>query len=96
MPAPLAAAPPRPRHGVAARAFGLLLLPVLVVLSAALFVAFGAAILSLLVAGGLLGFVPLIGLPIGALALALLVLYLLIATPVGMLRRATLRLARGG
>jgi hypothetical protein len=87
---------PYPEPSVAARVLGALLLAPLVVISAVLFVAFGIAILSLLMTGTLLGFVPLLGLPIGIGILILVAVYLLIALPVGALRRASLRLASGG
>lgn len=71
-------------------------LPFLTLLSAVLFFAFAFALLSLVTAGHVLGFVPLASIPIWIAIVALCLVYFAIGGTVGILRRTSQRYANGG
>jgi hypothetical protein len=72
------------------------LLPLLSVISAALFVAFVFAMLSLLSQGHVLGFAPWAGVPLWVALLLVLAAYMVIGGPVGAARSLSHRYANGG
>lgn len=90
----------RQRHdrpvSAGARIAGGVSLPLLSAVSAALFVAFIYALLSLLTSGQVMGFMPPHAMPMWVALVLLVVIYIAISGPIGVARRASQRYANGG
>ncbi|MEZ5499145.1 MAG: PspC domain-containing protein [Steroidobacteraceae bacterium] len=87
---------PQPSVGYGAQVLAGLTLPVLSILSAALFVVFVAGLLLLLGNSAWFAWWPLPNVPTWALIAVLVLAYLIVAAPVGVARRASRRYANGG